>query len=154
MLKINIISSFSLRLFSRMFSLGVPPPAALGGVSYRTRRSFCRIRFDLTPRGLRLKNRHLNTVKPFNTYKSLICKRVRDGILKKPLGQWSVKVELWWTLSSWMAAPVCLAARLDVLKLSQVCCLMHIFTQYPSYIASVNIKERLHPIWKFTFKSS
>ncbi|XP_069367497.1 upstream binding transcription factor, like isoform X2 [Paralichthys olivaceus] len=38
-----------------------PPPAALGGVSYRTRRSFCRIRFDLTPRGLRLKNTHFES---------------------------------------------------------------------------------------------
>ncbi|XP_034468717.1 upstream binding transcription factor, like isoform X1 [Hippoglossus hippoglossus] len=44
-----------------MFSPGVPPPAALGGVSYRTRRSFCRIRFDLTPRGLRLKNTHFES---------------------------------------------------------------------------------------------
>lgn len=66
-----------------MFSLGVPPPAALGGVSYRTRRSFCRIRFDLTPRGLRLKNRYLNTIKPFNTNTSLIHKHIRDGIVKK-----------------------------------------------------------------------
>ncbi|KAI2667662.1 Nucleolar transcription factor 1 [Labeo rohita] len=66
-----------------MFSLGVPPPAALGGVSYRTRRSFCRIRFDLTPRGLRLKNRYLNTIKPFNTNTSLVNKHIRDGILKK-----------------------------------------------------------------------
>lgn len=45
-----------------MFSPGVPPPAALGGVSYRTRRSFCRIRFDLTPRGLRLKNTHFENL--------------------------------------------------------------------------------------------
>ncbi|KAK7159328.1 hypothetical protein R3I94_005609 [Phoxinus phoxinus] len=70
-----------------MFSLGVPPPAALGGVSYRTRRSFCRIRFDLTPRGLRLKNRYLNTIKSFNTNTSLINKHIRAGILKKALGQ-------------------------------------------------------------------
>lgn len=43
-----------------MLSPGVPPPAALGGVSYRTRRSFCRIRFDLNPRGLQLKNTHFD----------------------------------------------------------------------------------------------
>ncbi|KAK6302268.1 hypothetical protein J4Q44_G00266230 [Coregonus suidteri] len=55
-----------------MFLLGVPPPAALGGVSYRTRRSFCRIRSDLTPRGLRLKKRHLNSPKIINTI-TLIC---------------------------------------------------------------------------------
>lgn len=45
-----------------MFSPGVPPPAALGGVSYRSRRSFCRIRFDLTPRGFRLKKTHFETL--------------------------------------------------------------------------------------------
>lgn len=50
-----------------MFSPGVPPPAALGGVSSRTRRSFCRIRFDLTPRGLRLKNTHLESPEPPRT---------------------------------------------------------------------------------------
>ncbi|KAL0966870.1 hypothetical protein UPYG_G00301190 [Umbra pygmaea] len=55
-----------------MFFLGVPPPAALGGVSYRTRRSFCRIRFDLTPRGLRLKKGHLNSLKIFST-NTLTC---------------------------------------------------------------------------------
>lgn len=84
MLKINIIFLvLASAFFSRMFSLGVPPPAALGGVSYRTRRSFCRIRFDLTPRGLRLKNRYLNTIKSFNTNTSLINKHIRAGILKK-----------------------------------------------------------------------
>ncbi|KAG7234856.1 hypothetical protein INR49_003697 [Caranx melampygus] len=51
-------------LSPRRFTSGrgpVPPPAALGGVSYRTRRSFCRIRFDLTPRGLRLKKTHFES---------------------------------------------------------------------------------------------
>lgn len=84
MLKINIILKFlASAFFYRMFSPGVPPPAALGGVSYRPRRSFCRIRFDLTPRGLRLKNRYLNTIKPIDTNTSLVNKRIRDGILKK-----------------------------------------------------------------------
>ncbi|KAK5611922.1 hypothetical protein CRENBAI_007139 [Crenichthys baileyi] len=46
-----------------MFSPGGPPPAARGGVSYRARRSFCRIRFELTPRGLRVKNRHLKRLR-------------------------------------------------------------------------------------------
>ncbi|KAM4729014.1 LOW QUALITY PROTEIN: upstream binding transcription factor, like [Anableps anableps] len=46
-----------------MFSPGGPPPAARGGVSYRARRSFCRIRFELTPRGLRAKNRHLKKLR-------------------------------------------------------------------------------------------
>nr|XP_014347912.1 PREDICTED: nucleolar transcription factor 1-A-like [Latimeria chalumnae] len=39
-------------LYFLLVSPGVPPPAALGGVSDRTRRSFCRIRFVPTPRGL------------------------------------------------------------------------------------------------------
>lgn len=36
---------------------------------------------------------------------------------------WQVKCQggAWWTLSSWMAAPVCLAPRQDDSKLSQVC---------------------------------
>ncbi|KAK5860521.1 hypothetical protein PBY51_021990 [Eleginops maclovinus] len=51
-----------------MFSPGVPPPpAARGGVSYRTRRSFCRIRFELTPRGLRLKNTYFESTKTTQT---------------------------------------------------------------------------------------
>ncbi|XP_053293994.1 upstream binding transcription factor, like isoform X4 [Pleuronectes platessa] len=54
------VSGFILRLCPHAFP-GVPPPAALGGVSYRTRRSFCRIRFDLTPRGLTLKNTHFES---------------------------------------------------------------------------------------------
>lgn len=54
------LSLVSSSAFVLMFSPGVPPPAALGGVSYRTRRSFCRIRFDLTPRGLRLKKTHFH----------------------------------------------------------------------------------------------
>lgn len=49
------VSGFILRLCPPA-SPGVPPPAARGGVSHRTRRSFCRIRFDLTPRGSLLKN--------------------------------------------------------------------------------------------------
>lgn len=53
------VSGFILRLCPPA-SPGVPPPAALGGVSYRTRRSFCRIRFDLTPRGLRRKKTHFD----------------------------------------------------------------------------------------------
>ena len=60
-----------------MLSPGVPPPAALGGVSYRTRRSFCRIRFDLTPRGLRLKNTHFES--PEITQKSPVVCSVTPG---------------------------------------------------------------------------
>ncbi|KAF3857549.1 hypothetical protein F7725_010750 [Dissostichus mawsoni] len=61
-----------------MLSPGVPPPpAARGGVSHRTRRSFCRIRFELTPRGLRLKNTHFESTKTTETSPA-VC-RVSPG---------------------------------------------------------------------------
>lgn len=68
----KLLSLVSSSAFVLMFSPGVPPPAALGGVSYRTRRSFCRIRFDLTPRGLRLKNTHFESPEITQTTK-VVC---------------------------------------------------------------------------------